>query len=88
MTRGFLTICLADDFGRLHERTLLTQKNHGGCKEAKQSYGGQKSGRSDDLKVLGKEISRLKTKIKKLESECETEENELKAAEGNIVMNH
>ncbi|KAI8551958.1 hypothetical protein RHMOL_Rhmol06G0227800 [Rhododendron molle] len=44
-----------------------------------------KSDGSDGLKVLGDEISSLKTKVKQLESECETTEKEVKAAEANVV---
>ncbi|KAF7141196.1 hypothetical protein RHSIM_Rhsim06G0163900 [Rhododendron simsii] len=44
-----------------------------------------KSDSSDGLKVLGDEISSLKTKVKQLESECETTEKEVKAAEANVV---
>lgn len=44
-----------------------------------------KSDGSDRLKVLGDEISSLKTKVKQLESECETTEKEAKAAEANVV---
>ena len=45
----------------------------------------RKSGSSDELKVLGEEMSRLKSKIKQLESKCETKGNEVKAGEANVV---
>ena len=45
----------------------------------------RKSSSSDEFKVSGEEISKLKTKIKQLESECETKGNEVKAAEANVV---
>ncbi|XAR55368.1 hypothetical protein NMG60_11035421 [Bertholletia excelsa] len=43
-----------------------------------------KNGTSEELKVMSEEISRLKTKIKQLESDCETKEKEKKAAEANV----
>jgi len=64
---------------RILRKTMEAAKNQNRGMEDAKSDG------SDEIKVLGQEISSLKTKIKQLESECETTGNEVKAAEANVV---
>ncbi|KAE9457875.1 hypothetical protein C3L33_10195, partial [Rhododendron williamsianum] len=62
---------------RLHQTVEAAKKQNLAMEDAK-------SGSSDELKVLGEEISSLKTKIKQLESECESKGKEVKAAEADV----
>ncbi|XP_057461066.1 uncharacterized protein LOC130751462 [Actinidia eriantha] len=84
---GFL-LFLSLMIDRLHHyiRELrLLRKTMEDAKKQNRAMEDRKSGSSDELKVLGEEMSRLKTKIKQLESECEIKGNEVKAGEANVV---
>ncbi|KAI8551956.1 hypothetical protein RHMOL_Rhmol06G0227600 [Rhododendron molle] len=74
--RGFL-LFLSLVIDRLHQTLLAAKKQNRAMEDAK-------SGSSDEVKVLGEEISSLKTKIKQLESECESKGKEVKAAEADV----
>ncbi|XP_058220359.1 uncharacterized protein LOC131330700 [Rhododendron vialii] len=73
---GFL-LFLSLVIDRLHQTVEAAKKQNQAMEDAK-------SGSSDELKVLGEEISSLKTKIKQLESECESKGKEVKAAEADV----
>ncbi|KAI8010512.1 hypothetical protein LOK49_LG06G01340 [Camellia lanceoleosa] len=52
---------------------------------AKKQNRANEDGKSEELKVLGEEVSRLKTHIKQLETKHETKEKEVKSAEANVL---
>ncbi|GFY97510.1 B-cell receptor-associated 31-like protein [Actinidia rufa] len=84
---GFL-LFLSLMIDRLHHyiRELhLLRKTMEAAKKQNRAMEDRKSSSSDEFKVSGEEISKLKTKIKQLESECGTKGNEVKAAEANVV---
>ncbi|OVA09780.1 B-cell receptor-associated 31-like [Macleaya cordata] len=83
---GF-TLFLAWMTDRLHHyiRELrLLRKSMEAVKKQSRVFDDAKSG-SEEAKAMEEEITNLKVKVKKLESECETKTKELKAAEANTV---
>ncbi|KAG5545579.1 hypothetical protein RHGRI_017917 [Rhododendron griersonianum] len=83
---GFL-LFLSLVIDRLHHyirEFRILRKTMEAAKKQNRAMEDAKSGSSDELKVLGEEISSLKTKIKQLESECESKGKEVKAAEADV----
>ncbi|XP_058220356.1 uncharacterized protein LOC131330696 [Rhododendron vialii] len=83
---GFLLFLLLV-IDRLHHyirEFRILRKTMEAAKKQNRAMEDAKSGSSDELKVLDEEISSLKTKIKQLESECESKGKEVKAAEADI----
>lgn len=69
---------------RLHHyiRELgLLRKNMEVAKKQNRSFEDSKNGSAEEFKALGEEVAVLRTKIKKLGSECEAKAKEAKAAE-------
>uniref|UniRef100_A0A5B7AX93 Endoplasmic reticulum transmembrane protein n=1 Tax=Davidia involucrata TaxID=16924 RepID=A0A5B7AX93_DAVIN len=84
---GFLLFLLLM-IDRLHHyiRELrLLRKTMEDVKKHNRGFEDGKNGSADEAKAYGEEISTLKTKIMKLESECKTKRKEVKASEANAV---
>lgn len=64
---------------RLLRKAMETAKNQSS------SFEDSKNNGAEELKDLGDEVSHLRTKIKELESDCESKYNELKSAETSLV---
>ncbi|KAI8551957.1 hypothetical protein RHMOL_Rhmol06G0227700 [Rhododendron molle] len=84
-SRFLLFLSLVID--RLHHyirEFRILRKTMEAAKKQNRAMEDAKSGSSDEVKVLGEEISSLKTKIKQLESECESKGKEVKAVEADV----
>ncbi|KAK1353591.1 Endoplasmic reticulum transmembrane protein [Heracleum sosnowskyi] len=64
---------------RMLRKAMETAKNQS-C-----SFEDSKNNGAGELKDLGDEVSNLRTKIKELESDCESKDNEIKSAQSSLV---
>lgn len=64
---------------RLLRKAMETAKNQSSKFEDSKNNG------AEELKDLGDEVSNLRTKIKELESDCESKDNDIKSAETSLV---
>ncbi|OVA20961.1 B-cell receptor-associated 31-like [Macleaya cordata] len=76
-----MTDCLHHYIRELH----LLRKSMEAVKQQSRVFYDAKSGGTEKVKTMEEEITSLKVKVKKLQSECETKKKELKAAEANTV---
>ncbi|CAL5378342.1 unnamed protein product [Camellia sinensis] len=81
---GFLLFLLLM-IDRLHHYIRELRLLRKTMEAAKKQNRANEDGKSEELKVLGEEVSRLKTHIKQLETKHETKEKEVKYAEANVL---
>ncbi|THG11906.1 uncharacterized protein LOC114277703 [Camellia sinensis] len=81
---GFLLLLLLM-IDRLHHYIRELRLLRKTMEAAKKQNRANEDGKSEELKVLGEEVSRLKTHIKQLETKHETKEKEVKSAEANVL---
>ncbi|XP_041008179.1 B-cell receptor-associated protein 31 [Juglans microcarpa x Juglans regia] len=76
----FLSLMIDRLHHYIRELSLL-RKTMEAAKKQNRSFEDSKNGSAEELKALGEEVAVLRTKIKKLGSECEAKAKEAKAAE-------
>lgn len=81
---GFLLFLLLM-IDRLHHYIRELRLLRKTMEAAKKQNRANEDGKSEELKVLGEEVSRLKKHIKQLETKHETKEKEVKSAEANVL---
>lgn len=81
---GFLLFLLLM-IDRLHHYIRELRLLRKTMEAAKKQNRANEDGKSEELKVLGEEVSRLKKHIKQLETKHETQEKEVKSAEANVL---
>lgn len=81
---GFLLFLLLM-IDRLHHYIRELRLLRKTMEAAKKQNRANEDGKSEELKVLGEEVSRLKKHIKQLETKHETKEKEVKSAEVNVL---
>ncbi|KAF5950072.1 hypothetical protein HYC85_012065 [Camellia sinensis] len=81
---GFLLFLLLM-IDRLHHYIRELRLLRKTMEAAKKQNRANEDGKSEELKVLGEEVSRLKTHIKQLETKHEIKEKEVKSAEANVL---
>ncbi|KAL7218926.1 hypothetical protein ACSBR2_012069 [Camellia fascicularis] len=81
---GFLLFLLLM-IDRLHHYIRELRLLRKTMEAAKKQNRANEDGKSEELKVLGEEVSQLKKHIKQLETKHETKEKEVKSAEANVL---